>query len=159
MAQEWARRLYKSTAWERTRSSYLKATLDTDGNVLVLHGDRFVTLDGREVPPYSVIPPGMCERCFRMGEMTPATLVHHKVHLTPDNVDDPEVSLSYDNFMRLCQDCHAFVHSGQGEPRVTFDEHGNGVSRDESIKAQIYRLTETVDERRNIHSRRDGSRR
>jgi 5-methylcytosine-specific restriction endonuclease McrA len=40
-------------------------------------------------------------------------------------VDDPHITLNFDNFQRLCQDCHAAVHSSTPESRVTFDENGN----------------------------------
>jgi len=165
MAQEWAKHFYHSPAWLKNRSGYLRSTLDTSGNVLVA-----VTKDGRTyyarrddrsqtpVPDSMVVPPGICERCFQMGEFTPATLVHHKTHLTPENVDDPHVTLSYDNFQRLCQDCHAAVHSGQSAPRVTFDERGyvmpSETDTERSYKELVMRLTETVDEQRNIHRRR-----
>ena len=66
----------------------------------------------------------MCERCFENGELVPAKVVHHRIHLTPQNINDPHVTLSYDNMQRLCQECHASVHSGQRKPRVTFDENG-----------------------------------
>jgi hypothetical protein len=33
--------------------------------------------------------------------------------------------------MRLCQDCHAAVHAGTEESRVTFDEYGNVVWEEE----------------------------
>jgi len=167
MAQEWARQFYHSPAWLKNRSGYLRSTLDTSGNVLVS-----VTEDGRAfyarrddpsrtpVPDSMIVPPGMCERCFQMGEYVPATLVHHKVHLTPDNIDDPHVTLSYDNFQRLCQDCHAAVHAGQSAPRVTFDERGNVIPREadpeRAFREQVMRLTETVDERRNVHRQTHG---
>ena len=87
-----------------------------------------------------------------MGELVPAKVVHHKVHLTPANIDDPHVALNYDNFQRLCQDCHAFVHSSQDEPRVVFDDQGNAhPARRETPESLVMQLTETVDERRNIH--------
>lgn len=132
VAQGWATAFYHSPAWLKNRANYLKRPLDT---------------------PLGTIPPGMCERCFEMGELVPAKVVHHKVHLTPANIDDPHVALNYDNFQRLCQDCHAFVHSDRTESRVTFDENGNIVAPDPMLefRRQMERLTETVDERRNIH--------
>ena len=42
---------------------------------------------------------------LRYGE-----IVHHKIHLTPDNVSDPSVSLAFDNLELLCRTCHAAVH-------------------------------------------------
>lgn len=63
--------------------------------------------------------------------MRPAKVVHHKIHLTPQNISDPSVTLAFDNFQRLCQDCHAAVHTGYEPPRYTFDENGDIVRRDQ----------------------------
>lgn len=152
MAQEWAKPLYHSAAWGKNRNRYLKAVLDASGNVITFDGERYVRKDGTVVPESMVVPPGMCERCFAMGKLVPATLVHHKEHLTPENVSDPHVALAYDNFQRLCADCHAEVHSGSSPMRVTFDENGNVVPKHDDLRSMVLRLTETVDERRNIHS-------
>lgn len=104
--------------------------------------------------PLGVCPPGMCERCFGRGKVVPAKVVHHKVHLTPDNITDPHVTLSYDNLQRLCQDCHAEVHSDSAPSRLTFNPDGTiaGPSESDGFDAMLQRLTETADERRNIHS-------
>lgn len=50
---------------------------------------------------------GMCEMpgCYK-----PAEEVHHIIELTPDNIDDPEISLSLDNLLCLCRDCHFRIH-------------------------------------------------
>jgi len=139
----------------------MRTLLDTSGNALVMVMDRGRPVYCREgdpsrspVPDSMVVPPGMCERCFSMGELTPATLVHHLEHLTPENIDDPDVALSYGNLQRLCVDCHAAVHAGQSAPRVTFDETGNVIMPDpeRDFRERVMRLTETVDERRNFHS-------
>lgn len=78
------------------------------------------TLDGR------ICPPGMCEKCFERGKLVPAEIVHHIVHITETNINDPSVTLSFGNLMRVCRDCHAELHySGSGyTPRVSFDENG-----------------------------------
>ena len=81
--------------------------------------------------PMGPCPPEMCERCFEHGALHPAKVVHHVIHLTPENIGDPKISLSYDNFQRLCQDCHAAVHSGTPVSRCTFDEFGNPVLKEE----------------------------
>lgn len=48
-----------------------------------------------------------CEKC---GEV--AKIVHHIKHITPSNIDNPMVTLSWDNLMALCQDCHNVIHGG-----------------------------------------------
>src|SRR5574344_974645 len=64
---------------------------------------------------------GRCEMCGGIG-----TEVHHKVHLTPENVADPEVSISQDNLMLLCSEGHNKVHGRfEGSGKYGFDEDGN----------------------------------
>ena len=46
------------------------------------------------------------------GLYVPGEIVHHKIALTPDNINDPSVSLSWDNLELLCRDCHGKEHSG-----------------------------------------------
>lgn len=138
VSRDFATPLYHSPAWQKNRKAYLGHLVDTEGRI-VYEKD----VDGRQVycttdeygyeliVPYErVVPPGMCERCFARGELRPAKVVHHIIHLSPENIDNPNISLSFDNFQRLCQDCHAAVHAGTSESRVTFDEMGNVVWKD-----------------------------
>lgn len=53
---------------------------------------------------------GLCECCLKAGIIKAGVIVHHKVHLTPDNIDNPEVALNPDNLMLVCRDCHAKLH-------------------------------------------------
>ena len=48
---------------------------------------------------------GLCVRCG-----APGAIVHHKRPLTPDNIDDPLVSLNEENLETLCRACHAIAH-------------------------------------------------
>ena len=48
---------------------------------------------------------GICERCGRPGHV-----VHHKIYITPANINDPAITLSWDNLELLCQDCHNREH-------------------------------------------------
>ena len=72
---------------------------------------------------------GLCESCLRQGRYSRAEIVHHKVHLTPDNIDDPKVTLDFSNLERVCRKCHAIEHpeiyGDKPKPRVGFDEEGN----------------------------------
>jgi len=110
MAKEFARAFYKSAAWERTREAAMRNAQ------------------------------GLCVRCSEQGKLTPARVVHHMVPLTPENIDDPAVSLNLDLLMPLCHECHGIVHDELGvgapfvrsksdreldEPRVAFDAMGN----------------------------------
>lgn len=60
----------------------------------------------------------LCQHCGK-----PATEVHHIIHLTPDNVHDPAVTMNMDNLVSLCRDCHFEEHRG---------EHAGGKNSQES---------------------------
>jgi len=62
----------------------------------------------------------LCEKCGKQGH-----IVHHKVHLTPDNINDPDIALSFDNFMYLCTECHNVIHGKEQERKPVFDDNGN----------------------------------
>ena len=64
----------------------------------------------------------ICERC---GDI--AKVVHHRTYLTPQNINSPELTLSWNNLEALCQECHNKEH-GVFQPadrRVLFDDDGN----------------------------------
>ena len=66
---------------------------------------------------------GLCERCGR-----PGYIVHHIEYITPDNINDPDITLDWDNLEYLCQDCHNkehFKRHSSTREDVTFDEQGN----------------------------------
>jgi len=56
---------------------------------------------------------GLCERCGK-----PGNIVHHKKHITPANINDPDITLNFDNLKCVCQDCHAIEHSKDTEPAI-----------------------------------------
>jgi 5-methylcytosine-specific restriction endonuclease McrA len=64
----------------------------------------------------------ICERCGGL-----AYIVHHKKHITPLNINDPNITLSWDNLQALCHDCHNAVHGkgGASIKEVSFDENGD----------------------------------
>lgn len=75
-----ARKFYSSSAWLKCRKAYISMREASDG--------------------------GICERCHE----NPGYIIHHRVELTPDNISDPNVSLSFDNLMYVCHDCHNVIH-------------------------------------------------
>lgn len=102
MAREFARAFYHSKAWKQARDAYVRSQ----------HG--------------------ICERCAKNGTLSKGEIVHHREHLTPENIGDPAVSLSPSNFELLCRKCHADEHpeiygrDDEGEPpRYAFDEFGD----------------------------------
>ena len=63
----------------------------------------------------------LCERCEQ-----PAKIVHHKTYLTPDNINDVSITLSWNNLEALCQDCHNKEHhKNEVQRRYCFDDNGN----------------------------------
>lgn len=82
--KDYAAALYSSKAWKETRRAYRKSV------------------------------GGLCEICLKKGIYKPGEIVHHKIHLTPDNVNDPAVALNWNNLQLVCRDCHAELH---GETR------------------------------------------
>ena len=60
---------------------------------------------------YFIFRHGICERCGGAGK-----IVHHKVTLTPENINDPGVTLNWDLLELVCQDCHNKEH---GELSIT----------------------------------------
>lgn len=132
MARDFSRSFYRTSAWLHNRKAYMDALVDTDGHTVLPQDDgTFYWVDEygykMTVSGDAIVPPRMCERCFAQGKMVPAKVVHHIEWLDPSNIDNPKVTLGFSNFMRLCQDCHAAVHAGTEESRVSFDENGNVV--------------------------------
>lgn len=85
----------------------------------------------------------ICEKC---GE--PGNIVHHKILLTEQNINDPNITLNFDNLELLCKHCHdreeghfldAKKNNNKKKANVTaagvmFDEYGNLVqSKDVTI--------------------------
>lgn len=90
--REFAEQFYNSPAWRETRKAFRKSK------------------------------GGLCERCLRKGLYRPGEIVHHKVYLTPENITDPNISLSWENLELLCRDCHGNEH--RGERRYKVDSMG-----------------------------------
>lgn len=76
MAKEFAKAFYNSRAWERCRGSYIAERILIDG--------------------------GLCETCHCKA----GYIVHHKVPLTADNINDATISLNHDLLEYDCKDCH-----------------------------------------------------
>lgn len=98
---------YATQAWKDTRRNYIKSV------------------------------GGLCERCLSKGIIEPAVIVHHKVALTPENVSDLNVSLSWNNLQALCRKCHAEVHEemymARTGRRYKIDELGRVYIQDDNL--------------------------
>lgn len=95
MSGEFAKKLYSSKRWQETRRAY------------------------------GASKGWLCERCLSEGIYKPGEIVHHKIHLTPENIDNPSIALSFGNLELLCRDCHGDEHSVGGQRGYKFDKDGN----------------------------------
>jgi 5-methylcytosine-specific restriction enzyme A len=70
---------------------------------------------------------GLCERC---DSPTSGYIVHHKIVLTPQNINEPTITLNHEHLEYLCLICHNHVHGSEATAEgVTFDERGEVVPR------------------------------
>ena len=97
--KEYSKLFYKSKEWERCRQNYLKSV------------------------------GGLCESCLSRGLITPAKIVHHKVFLTPNNINDPTITLDWNNLQAVCKRCHEDIHDncGRKNPKRYFVDEFGGV--------------------------------
>lgn len=87
------RSFYKTKAWQRCRDAYAASV------------------------------GGLCERCRAKGLIVSGEIVHHKKHLTPDNIHDDSITLNWDNLELLCRECHGKEHRTV-EKRYILDNQG-----------------------------------
>lgn len=90
--REFAKEFYKSKAWKDCRAAYARHAR------------------------------GLCEICLARGVYAPGVIVHHKIHVEPETITDPEVLLNWDNLQLVCRQCHAQIH--KPGKRYTVDEFG-----------------------------------
>ena len=105
MAKDWAKGFYRSSAWLTTRASYISRRMSIDG--------------------------GLCEECrSRLGY-----IVHHREHLTRQNINDPTIATAHDNLAYVCRPCHdKYDGHGRGRKRqrqrvADFDSDGQPIPR------------------------------
>lgn len=92
--KDYAQSFYKSKTWQDCRAAYFKQAR------------------------------GLCERCLKKGVYKAGEIVHHKKHITPANICDPAITLSFDNLELVCRDCHAELHKERSAKRYSVDKWG-----------------------------------
>lgn len=96
--KDYAKQFYSSRAWKNCRKAYAKSV------------------------------GGLCEICLADGLIVAGEIVHHKKHINPNNVHDPEILLNWDNLQLVCRECHAKIHEAdihKNKPkRYRVDEFG-----------------------------------
>ena len=92
--KEYAAKFYKSKQWQRCRAAYLAHV------------------------------GGLCERCKEKhnGVINAAVIVHHKIWLSPENINDPNVTMNFRNLEAVCRQCHAEEHGN--DKRYEVDDLG-----------------------------------
>lgn len=99
MARDFSKYFYNSTAWKKCRAAYISYRKSIDG--------------------------AMCENCHER----PGYIVHHRQELTPENINDPDIALGFENLKYECLECHNKEHGNRagevpGLARYSFDENG-----------------------------------
>ena len=89
---------YKTQAWRKTAIAYAKSKQN------------------------------LCELCLLEGRLTPGEIVHHKIPLNETNVNDPDISLSWDNLCLVCREHHAELHGKK--KRYKIDNFGHVIPLD-----------------------------
>lgn len=97
--KQWAKAFYTSREWKQCRVAYRKYV------------------------------GGLCEPCLKRGYITAGEIVHHKIFLTPENINNPEIALNFDNLELVCRDCHAQKHGSMKRYKV--DELGRVTIKDD----------------------------
>lgn len=67
---------------------------------------------------------GLCASCEAKGIIRTADVVHHKIFLNANNVNDAEISLNPEHLIPLCATCHAQAHGTQTERRYIVRQDG-----------------------------------
>lgn len=106
--RQFAETFYKSAAWKHTRDLYAASV------------------------------GGICERCKEHGLITVGEIVHHKIPLSPNNIDDVNITLGFDNLKLVCRLCHAAEHKELAKKekntcRYLIDEYGRVCASDDLV--------------------------
>ena len=72
----------------------------------------------------------ICERCLAHGIIEAGNKehpleAHHKIPLTDENVDNPKISLNWDNLELLCSGCHHNEHDRREKRRWEIGPDGH----------------------------------
>lgn len=97
IAKEFAASFYKTQAWQKNRAAFVANRR------------------------------GLCEVCAKKGLIVPGVIVHHRQQLTQENINDPSITMAWENLQLLCRDCHGDAHA-KGK-RWKVDEMGRVTAR------------------------------
>lgn len=96
--KDFAKKFYKSQAWQDCRKAYIAKRMQVDG--------------------------GLCEECHDAQ----GYIVHHKILLTPDNITNPAITLNHGLLAYVCKDCHDAYegHGVDGRKKLLCDFGNDG---------------------------------
>jgi len=101
---------YRRPAWKKCRAAFIASRQTVDG--------------------------GLCQKCHEK----PGKIVHHRVHLTDETINDPDICYGFGNLEYVCLDCHNAEHGYKatlppGSVRYVFDADGNPlpIARDPAV--------------------------
>jgi len=103
MARDFAKPFYNSKAWQKCRAAYIAERKAIDG--------------------------GLCETCHDR----PGYIVHHRIELSPENIDNPDITLNHRNLKYDCQRCHNKENPKDDVPGLVeydFDDNGEMVIKE-----------------------------
>lgn len=72
---------------------------------------------------------GLCERCKAKGIIRAGDIVHHKIYLTPENINNTDISLNFENLELLCREHHE-------------EEHGTFTTKGRYTRQRRYKVDE-----------------
>lgn len=87
MAKDYAKSFYSSKCWQNCRNDY-------------------AAMRGH-----------LCEDCLKRGIYKPGVIVHHVEELTQFNIENPEVTLNWNNLRLVCRECHIKEHDKRTKDR------------------------------------------
>ena len=105
MAKEFAKSFYSSKVWQECREEYARS-------------QKY-----------------LCEDCLEKGLYSVGEIVHHITELTPENINDPNITLNFDNLRFVCRRCHAEAHGARKGARYVISDDGRVIAR-ENIKTR-----------------------
>lgn len=81
----------KLTSWQKKKNDFYSSGAWKRTRELIRKRDKMI-----------------CQRCHKL--VTEKGIVHHIKHLTPQNIDDLEISLNPSNLEFVCDECHKKIH-------------------------------------------------
>lgn len=103
MAKEYAKKFYGSSNWQKIRDAYYKQV------------------------------GGLCERCYAKGIIKAGQIVHHRKHITPNNINNANITSNFSNLELLCRDCHSEEHHFESKPKDFIYKGRYKIGRDGNV--------------------------